>query len=84
MADEIPAVEMEVPEVSLYDRCRADVLKGSIPIQIELAQIDALSSTKMPPLYLLASRYSFITLAAREIIEFYKGLSIDYDVGVWF
>ncbi|RYH06346.1 hypothetical protein EON65_43000 [archaeon] len=84
MSEDVPVVDKVNLEDSAYERCRADVLKGCIPIQIELAPFDALSSTKLPPLYLLASRYSFITLVSREIIEFYKGLSIDYDVGVWF
>ena len=64
--------------------CREELWKGFIPIRFICASSDIASSKLPNDVYVLASRYSYLSHTAETAIEYFRSFVIDIKLSIWF
>ena len=64
--------------------CREELWRGFIPIRFICASCDIASSKLPNDVFVLASRYSYLSHAAETAIEYFRSFAIDMKLSIWF
>jgi hypothetical protein len=67
-----------------FEDCSQAVWKGSITLEVEIAECD-LSSSEIPdPIFVLVNRFSYLPVALHDIVEYFRQHTIEFASDSWF
>jgi len=71
---------------SVYNQCKNELwhTSGMLPIQFCLHEYEITTSKIINPIYVLASRYSYLSIIAEDIIRYLQEITIECSSDIWF
>ena len=75
----LPSVNM-----ALFLEISQEVWKGSIPVELIIAEDDLSSTTKPQPCFLFLPRMSYLGVVAADSVDYLKSYAIDLASDAWF
>jgi hypothetical protein len=67
-----------------FEDCSHAVWKGSITLEVEIAECDLSSSEIQDPIFVSVNRFSYLPVALHDIVEYFRQHTIEFASDSWF
>lgn len=64
--------------------CKEEAWKGFLPIEFSLSLTDLTVHSVPDPVHVLVSRFSYLSVAASDVIEYFQRSALDFSTDIWF